>query len=82
MLLTAGVPEFTRWADLANHLAVKMQLTITEFLEWVECYIEENKEAGSVSSKHKTIKEKLKALEIWRSIGHPVDPSGRTCHHA
>ena len=73
MLLTAGVPEFTRWADLANHLTLRMQLTITEFLEWVECHIEENKEAGSVSSKHEKIKERLKVLEARRSNGHPVD---------
>ena len=73
MLLTAGVPEFTRWAALADHLTLRMQLTITDFLVWVECHIEENKEAGSVSSKHEKIKERLKVLEGWRSIGHPVD---------
>ena len=45
MLLTAGVPGFTRWAALADHLTLRMQLTIRDFLVWVECHIKENKEA-------------------------------------
>ena len=71
--MTAGVPEFTRWAALADHLTLRMHLTITDFLGWMECHIEENKEDGSVSSKHERIKERLKVLETRRSSGHPVD---------
>ena len=36
-------------------------------------YIKERKEAGSVSSKHKEIKENLKVREARRSVGQSLD---------
>ena len=64
--MTAGLTELMRWADLADHLTRAMQATLDDFVSIVECKIEEHEEAGSVSTKHKKIKERLKVLATRR----------------
>ena len=71
--MTAGVTELTRWGDLAIHLTGVMQYVVTELLILVDHYIKEREEAGSVSSKHKEIKENLEVREARRSVGQSLD---------
>ena len=65
--MTAGAPEFMRWAELAAHLQQECERVLLTFCQWVEGEIDELEEAGPLSAKHKKIRKLLeqRAAQHW-----------------
>ena len=50
VLMTAGLPDFMRWNEVAGHLDMESARVLQSFCDWVEGKIEEHAEAGPLSA--------------------------------